>query len=260
MATDRYSDDHKIVVGGGSGTLTVESGLEVTGSLDVTGNLDVTGGLDVNGNLTVPGGLGDMLLSPGLGDIILSPGFGDILLSSDNGIIEVLAAGGITISSSSSDISISAYDDLNLFAGEGGSTGFIKISPSGAPAPNYGSVYITLSESDDEITIGGPIFNILSDSVAITSDSVAIDSDAGNIELTASGVGNDINLTADGIIYFRHSSNNSSLVLYDDYLEIIANNQGIGSLTENAVGISNIWNSNNADVLYLRTFYSGVSG
>jgi hypothetical protein len=177
MATDRYSDDHKIVVGGGSGTLTVDAVLDINGGLDVAGNLDVTGGLDVNGNLTVPGGLGDVLLSPGLGDIILSPGIGDIFLSSDNGIIEVIAAGGVTISSSSSDISISAYDDLNLFAGEGGSTGFIKISPSGAPAPTYGSVYITLSESDDEIKIGGPILDILSDSVLITSDSVAIDSD-----------------------------------------------------------------------------------
>lgn len=254
MATDRYSDDHKIVVGGGGGTLTVESGL------DVTGNLDATGGLDVNGNLTVPGGSGDMLLSPGLGDIILSPGFGDILLSSDTGIIDVLAAGGITISSSSSDISISAYDDLNLFAGEGGSTGFIKISPSGAPAPSYGSVYITLSESSNEIKIGGPILDIHSDSVAITSDSVAIDSDAGNIELTASGSGNDIRLTADGIVYLRHSSNNSALILYDDHLEVLANNQDSGSLTEFAASITNTWNSNNADVLYLRTFYSGESG
>jgi len=43
MATDRYSDDHKIVVGNGSGTLTVDSDLVVTGLLSST-NLDLSGG------------------------------------------------------------------------------------------------------------------------------------------------------------------------------------------------------------------------
>jgi len=201
MATDRYSDDHKIVVGGGGGTLTVDA------VLDITGNLDVTGGLDVNGNLTVPGGFGDMLLSPGLGAIILSPGFGDILLSSDTGIIEVIAAGSVTISSSLSDVSISAYDDLNLYAGVGGSTGFIKISPSGAPSPFYSSVYITLSESDDEIKIGGPILDILSDSVAITSDSVAIDSD--DITITSNYI-ETAGVSDDGSVFtMRNTSTNS---------------------------------------------------
>lgn len=47
MATDRYSDDHKIVVGGGSGTLTVDAVLDITGGLDVTGNLDVSSDGDI---------------------------------------------------------------------------------------------------------------------------------------------------------------------------------------------------------------------
>jgi hypothetical protein len=73
MATDRYSDDHKIVVGGGGGTLTVDAVLDITGNLDVTGNLIVSGGP------------GDILLSS-VGDVTLSSGLGDIFLSSAGNI------------------------------------------------------------------------------------------------------------------------------------------------------------------------------
>lgn len=45
MATDRYSDDHKIVVGGGSGTLTVDANLNVSSADDI--NIESTGG-DIN--------------------------------------------------------------------------------------------------------------------------------------------------------------------------------------------------------------------
>lgn len=241
MATDRYSDDYTIVVGGGSGTMTVDSDLEITGDLVLSGGMDISGDLGITGNLTVSGS-------------------GDSNISSSAGNISILANLDVAISSSLDDITLTAYDDLNLYAGSGGSTGVIRISPAGAATPSYSSVYITLSESSDEIVIAGPNLSIDSDIVAINSDSVTIDSNAGNIEFTASGVGNDINLTADGIVYLRHSSNNSALILYDDHLEVLANNQGSGSLTEYATSITNTWNSNNADVLYLRTFYSGTSG
>jgi len=241
MATDRYSDDHKIVVGGGAGTLTVEADLNVTGDLAFSGSLDISGDLGITGDLTVSGS-------------------GDSSISSSAGNISILANLDVAISSSSDDITLTAYDDLNLYAGSGGSTGVIRISPGGAATPSYSSVYITLSESSDEIVIGGPNLSINSDIVAIDSDSVTINSNAGNIEFTASGVGNDINLTADGIVYLRHSSNNSSLILQNNHLDVLTNNQGSGSLTEYATSITNTWNSNNADVLYLRTFYSGTSG
>ena len=241
MATDRYSDDYTIVVGGGSGTMTVDSDLEITGDLVLSGGMDISVDLGITGNLTVSGS-------------------GDSNISSSAGNISILANLDVAISSSSDDITLTAYDDLNLYAGSGGSTGVIRISPAGAATPSYSSVYITLSESSDEIVIAGPNLSIDSDIVAINSDSVTIDSNAGNIEFTASGVGNDINLTVDGIVYLRHSSNNSALILYDDHLEVLANNQGSGSLTEYAASITNSWNSSNADVLYLRTFYSGASG
>jgi hypothetical protein len=44
MATDRYSDDHKIVVGGGGGTLTVDANLIVDADLTVNGDINLSGG------------------------------------------------------------------------------------------------------------------------------------------------------------------------------------------------------------------------
>lgn len=189
MATDRYSDDHKIVVGGGAGTLTVESDLDVTGGLTFSGGLDISGNLDISGDLTFSGS-------------------GDSNISSSAGNISILANLDVAISSSSDDITLTAYDDLNLYAGSGGSTGFIKISPSGAPSPFYSSVYITLSESDDEIEIGGPILNILSDSVAMNSDSVTIDSDDITITsnyIVTTGIGND-----GSVFSMRNTSTNAN--------------------------------------------------
>jgi hypothetical protein len=240
MATDRYSDDHKIVVGGGSGTLTVEADLAVTGGISFSGDLAISGSVSAT-------------------DITVS-GSADSSIESTAGKIDILASLDVTISSSSSDINLSAYDDLNLYAGSGSSTGFIRLSPAGAPAPSYSSVYMTLSVADDEIVIGGPTLTIESDSVSISSDSVAVSSNAGNIDITSNGSENDINIVSDRLIYMHHSGNNSALILYDDHLEILAKNEGSGSLTENATSITNTWNSNNADVLYLRTFYSGTSG
>jgi glycerophosphoryl diester phosphodiesterase len=238
MATDRYSDDYTIVVGGGGGTMTVDSDLEITGGLLFTGNLAIPGNLSVTGSIT---GTDLNLLGSGTSNIIS-------------------AAGDIALTSSTGDVTVTCKDTLGLYTGVGGTVGEIIISPSGPALPSFVSVYITLSESSDEIVIAGPNLSINSDIVAIDSNSVTIDSNAGNIEFTASGVGNDINLTADGIVYLRHSSNNSSLILQNNHLDVLTNNQGSGSLTEYAASIANAWNSNNADVLYLRTFYSGTSG
>jgi hypothetical protein len=69
MATDRYSDNHTISVSGGSGTLTVDGDLAVTGSveidsidaggstLNITGDVSVDGSLDVSENTTISGNL-----------------------------------------------------------------------------------------------------------------------------------------------------------------------------------------------------------
>jgi hypothetical protein len=56
MATDRYSDDHKIVVGGGGGTLTVDANLTVTG-LTATGetNISGTGSISFSGDVNLSG-------------------------------------------------------------------------------------------------------------------------------------------------------------------------------------------------------------
>lgn len=159
MATDRYSDDYTIVVGGGSGTMTVDSDLEITGDLVLSGGMDISGDLGITGNLTVSGS-------------------GDSNISSSAGNISILANLDVAISSSSDDITLTAYDALNLYAGSGGSTGIIRISPAGAATPSYSSVYITLSELSDEIVIAGPNLSIDSDIVAINSDSVTIDSNS----------------------------------------------------------------------------------
>lgn len=49
--TDRYSDDHKIVVSNGTGTLTLDSDVEVTGDIAISGS--VTGDLSFSGAVTV---------------------------------------------------------------------------------------------------------------------------------------------------------------------------------------------------------------
>lgn len=49
--TDRYSDDHKIVVSNGTGTLTLDSDVEVTGDISIAGS--VTGDVAFSGAVTV---------------------------------------------------------------------------------------------------------------------------------------------------------------------------------------------------------------
>ena len=196
MATDRYSDDHKIVVGGGAGTLTVEADLNVTGDLAFSGYLDISGDLDVTGNLTVSSS-------------------GDSNISSSAGNISILANLDVAISSSSDDITLTAYDDLNLYAGSGGSTGVIRISPAGAATPSYSSVYITLSESSDEIVIAGPNLSIDSDIVAINSDSVTIDSNSvvainsGSVTIDSSSI-ETTGSNNDSIFSIENTSTNAS--------------------------------------------------
>jgi len=148
MATDRYSDDYTIVVGGGSGTMTVDSNLEITGGLLFTGNLAVPGNLSVTGSIT---GTDLNLSGSGTSNIISS--LGDIALTSSTG-----------------DVTVNCKDTLGLYASVGGTAGAIEISPAGPSAPFYTSVYMTLSESDDKITIGGPTLSIITDAVELSAE------------------------------------------------------------------------------------------
>lgn len=62
MATDRYSDDHKIVVGGGSGTLTVDANLTVTGEVNISGagSIFFSGDANLSGPVSIATPDGDI--------------------------------------------------------------------------------------------------------------------------------------------------------------------------------------------------------
>jgi len=70
MATDRYSDDHKIVVGGGNGTLTVDGNLIITGSIgNIEGSSISVDDITADGAVTLSGQT--VITTPG-GDIDFS--------------------------------------------------------------------------------------------------------------------------------------------------------------------------------------------
>jgi hypothetical protein len=148
MATDRYSDDYTIVVSGGNGTLTADADLDITGGLSFTGDLIAPGDLSVTGSITTT-------------DLNFS-GSGTSNISS--------ASGDIAITSSTGDVTVTCQDTLGLYAGVGGTVGIVKISPSGPATPSYDSVYITLSESDDKIVVGGPTLSIITDSIELKEE------------------------------------------------------------------------------------------
>lgn len=154
MATDRYSDDHKIVVGGGSGTLTVEADLAVTGEISFSGDLGITGDLNVTGDINSSG------------DLNFS-GSGTSTIASTAGVIDINGDQGVFILSSSGEVTLEPHGDLNLYAGSGTLTGAIKISPTGAV---LSSVYMNFSKTDDEIVIGGPTLTIESDAIELSSE------------------------------------------------------------------------------------------
>lgn len=148
MATDRYSDDYTIVVSGGSGTMTIDSDLEITGGLSFAGSLAISGDLAVTGSIT-----------------------GTDLNLSGSGTSNIISeAGSITITSSVGDIEIICQNTLGLYASLSGTAGTIEISPAGPSAPFYTSVYMTLSEADDKITIGGPTLSIIADAVELSAE------------------------------------------------------------------------------------------
>ena len=61
MATDRYSDNHKIVVNNGNGILTIEGSFDIAGDISIggsaSGNLDVIGDLSASGDTSLSGDL-----------------------------------------------------------------------------------------------------------------------------------------------------------------------------------------------------------
>lgn len=159
MATDRYSDDYKIVVTAGSGTMTVDADLEITGSLSFTGSLSIPGDLDVSGSVTAT-------------DLNLS-GSGTSSIASAAGSIDITAYSNLDITSGS-NIGIVAQGDLGIYS----SAGTIEISPAGPPVASvFPSVYITLSEADDETVIGGPTLTISADTLSVTSGTIELDSE-----------------------------------------------------------------------------------
>jgi len=81
MATDRYSDDHKIVVGGGSGTLTVDANLIADADLTVSGDINLSGGGVISSGGGVISFSGDVNLS---GPVSISTPDGDIDFSSSS--------------------------------------------------------------------------------------------------------------------------------------------------------------------------------
>jgi hypothetical protein len=154
MATDRYSDDYTIVVGGGSGTMTIDSDLEITGGLLLAFGLSIPGNLAVTGDLSATGSITTTNLN------LSGSGTSNILS----------AAGDIALTSSTGDVTVTCKDTLGLYAGVGGTAGIIKISPSGPATPSYTSVYMTLSEANDKIIIGGPTLSIIADAVELSAE------------------------------------------------------------------------------------------
>ena len=113
MATDRYSDDYTIVVGGGSGTMTVDSDLEITGGLLLAFGLSIPGNLTVTGDISATGSITTTNLN------LSGSGTSNILS----------AAGDIALTSSTGDVTVTCKDTLGLYSGVGGTVGIIKISP-----------------------------------------------------------------------------------------------------------------------------------
>ena len=82
MATDRYSDDHKIIVGNGGGELTVDAALTVVGNISATGDLDLnTGDILINSdNISIENSIDISIQNSG---VVTINSVGNINISSD---------------------------------------------------------------------------------------------------------------------------------------------------------------------------------
>ncbi len=155
MPTDKYSDDHTLIVKGGTGTFTVDGDLVVTGALGSSGDTVVTGDLftiDSNNIEFISGG--------------------DIRLDADNDV-RILATDDIWLDSSD-DIRILSDSDIFINASLGGSgTGGVSISAGSSGSnsiiidDNLDSISITSGVSSVPTPTAGSIFMTASDDVII---------------------------------------------------------------------------------------------
>lgn len=181
MATDRYSDDHKIVVGNGSGTLTIDANLAISNISDISSNGDLTisstedvnilaesGVVNVNGIRFSPDttNVGRELIETD-GTIRWKAGTEqtDWYFQSDtrfNFYTDDLTT-NYDLDINTDDFRVNSQDDIYLRGGQGAGTSCtLWLSPNGDSSP-----YIEMLKSTNEI-------NIVTDSLNVTADSISI--------------------------------------------------------------------------------------
>lgn len=173
MATDRYSDDHKIVVGGGSGTLTVDANLNVSSANDI--NIESTGGdinLTANNGVVSIDGMNiyrDSLLSHHIDyplEIIWHCDYPvnnwnfdkntTFLFFNDSTYYDLAVY--------TNDLNLSSRDDVYIRAGISAADSTLLLS-----ANNNSSPYIRLKKDTDTIDIVASEINLIADAISASA-------------------------------------------------------------------------------------------
>ncbi len=188
MSKDKYSDNHTIVVDGGSGTLNVNGNLNVSGSISSSGSSDLgLLGEDIiisaDRNITISGGSTEQNSS-----VVISSGAGfsdkgsQIELSSYTNSL-VFKAGvpsSIPVTTLTDGVALVAKDDINIYAGAGSTSGIVTISANNGSTPKFQLTESTNTAAIDAINVNIPgtvtTTSIASNTLSISSPTVNINS------------------------------------------------------------------------------------
>jgi hypothetical protein len=245
MATDRYSDDHKIVVGNGSGTLTIDANLNVNTNLvasnisasSISSENDVTissdedviivansGVVDVNGvqfSSDTTSANRDLIETTGTIRWKSGNAQTDWYFQSDtrfNFYTDDLVT-NYDLDINTDDFRVNSQDDIYLRGGQGAGTSCtLWLSPNGDSTP-----YIEMLKSTDRINIYGGTSNI-----SVYSGAV-----------------------------YANAGGDAYLSIGSETILMTGNHPAGGAgIDEQVVDIFNAANNNNADVLYLSIGYT----
>jgi hypothetical protein len=241
LAAYTDSSNHLLYTASGNINLTATAGVVNLDSptVNITGDLEIDGDLIVNGSMDNISGISNN------GDVNISATNGGDINLTATGFNMISGHANINLSgydinlSAGDDINISSEDEITITAGTV-NNGVIRLEAGG----DAGDPYLSIAEATGIITMVGEDLQVnLNDDMVVTC--------AG-----------DLRGEANGIVYFKHSSNDAQFIINDNFINVICNNDGSGggSLDESAMTIINAWDDSNADVLYLKNFYSGVSG
>lgn len=234
MSKDKYSDNHTIVVDGGSGTLNVNGNLNVSGSISSSGGSG--GGLELSGydlnlaadrNISITGG--STVQNSG---VVISAGAGftdkgsQIELSSQFNSVVVKAGVTTSVSIPTDGISIVAKDDINIYGGAGSVNGVVTLSANNGSSPK-----LELTESTNTAKITATNFDVLSTigSISTSSNSFTVTSATVNVNGVTS-----ITLSAPTVTVTQNARTKTASIPGASF-QILEKYDGSGDSSSNAV-------------------------